>query len=127
MNRRFLAILIGVFLTVVMTLLKPISIGLLVGIVVGGAFFLLAFFTVFSICSDTSIAEALFPFALISDPALEDRWWLALPLALVQYPLYGMLCGYVWMRKRTLLWMFVLGLFVVHVMSANVASSRVKD
>ena len=109
-----------------MTLPKPISTGLIVGIVVGGAFFLLSFFTVFSICSDTSIAEGLFPFALISDPALQDRWWLALPLALVQYPLYGMLCGYVWMRKRTMLWMCVLGLFVVHVMSANLASSRVK-
>jgi|ERR1051325_4395983 hypothetical protein len=109
-----------------MTLPKPISIGLVVGIVVGGAFFLLSFFTVFSICSDTSIAEALFPFALIADPALPERWWLALPLALFQYPVYGMLCGYVWMRKRRLLWMCILGLFVVHVMSGNAASSRVK-
>jgi len=109
-----------------MTLPKPISTGLVVGIVVGAAFFLLSFFTVFSICSDTSIAEGLFPYALISDPALDDRWWMALPLALIQYPIYGMLCGYVWMRKRSLLWVCVLGLLVAHLISANAASSRVK-
>ncbi len=102
------------------------STGLVAGIVVGAALFLLSFFTVFSICSDTTIAEGLFPYALISDPTLTDRWWLALPLALIQYPLYGMLCGYVWMRKQSLLWACVLGLFVVHLISANAASARVE-
>ena len=109
-----------------MTLPKPIWVGLVVGIVVGAALFLLSFFTVFGICSDTSIAEALFPFAVISDPTLDGRWWIALPLALVQYPAYGMLCGYVWMRKRALLSACVLVLLVGHVISANVASSQVK-
>jgi hypothetical protein len=109
-----------------MKLPKPISIGLVVGIIVGAIFFLLSFFTIFSICSDTSIAEGLFPYALISDPAVGDRWWVALPLALIQYPIYGMLCGYVWMRKRSLLWVCVLGLFGVHIFCVNAASSRVK-
>jgi hypothetical protein len=109
-----------------MTLPKPISTGLVVGIVVGAAFFLFSFFTVFGICSDTSASEALFPYAVISDPTLNDRWWLALPLALIQYPVSGMLCGYVWMRKRSLVWVCALGLFCAHLISANAASSRVK-
>ncbi len=106
---------------------KPIWTGLAVGVVVGGAFFLLLFFTVFSICSTTSLAEGLFPYALISDPTLHDRWWLALPLALVQYPAYGMLCGFVWLRKRSVLWVVVLGLVVAHAMAGNAASARMKS
>jgi hypothetical protein len=113
-------------LGVAMTLPKPVSTGLAVGIAVGAVFFLLSFFTVFGICSDTRIAETLFPYALISDPAIADRWWMALPLALIQYPIYGMVCGYVWMRKRSLLWLCVIGLLVTHMISANAASSRVK-
>ena len=113
-------------LSIAMTLPKPISTGLVVGIVAGAAFFLFSFLTVFGICSDTSAAVALFPFAVFTDPTLDDRWWLALPLALIQYPIYGMLCGYVWMRKRSLLWVCVLGLLVAHVTSANAASARVE-
>ena len=109
-----------------MTLPKPISTGLVVGIVVGAAFFLFSFLTVFGICSDTSAAVALFPYAVLSDPTLDDRWRLALPLALIQYPIYGLLCGYVWMRKRSLVWVCLMGLLVAHVISANAASSRVE-
>ena len=109
-----------------MSLPKPVSTGLVVGIVVGALLFVFSFFTVFSICSDTSFAEPTFPYALIADPTLSDRWWLALPIALIQYPLYGMVCGYVWMRKRSLLWLVIVGLLIGHLLAVHCARSRLE-
>src|SRR5690242_21951805 len=77
-----------------MQILKSVTIGLVIGIVVGALFFLVSFFTVFSICSDTSIAEVLFPYAFIADPTLNKRALLALMLALPQYPIYGAALGF---------------------------------
>jgi hypothetical protein len=109
-----------------MSFAKPVWTGLVVGIVVGALFFAFSFITVFGICSDTSFAQATFPYALIADPSLDDRWWLALPMAFIQYPFYGMLCGYVWLHKRSLLWLCILGLFVAHIAAARGAASRLE-
>ena len=94
----------------------------------GGGFCLLflAFITAFSICSDTSLAEILFPYALYADPTLNDRALLALLLALVQYPAYGLVIGYVWMRRRAAVWLCVLILFLAHVIAVGGAQYRVK-
>ena len=50
----------------------PDLIGGLVGAAGGLCLLILAFLTAFGICSDTSVAEVLFPFSLAADPALND-------------------------------------------------------
>jgi hypothetical protein len=103
-------------------------IGLVVGTVIGAFFFLVSFFTIFSICSDTSIAEVLFPYALIADPTLDKRALLALILALPQYPIYGAILGFIWSfdaeRKRPFL-AAVLLLVIGHIAMARIANHRV--
>jgi len=107
---------------------KSVLVGIVIGIIVGAVFFLVSFFTVFSICSDTSVAEALFPYALIADPTLDKRALVALALALPQYPAYGAALGFIWQfdgeRKRPFL-AAVLLLIVGHLAVARVANQRV--
>lgn len=104
----------------------PIIIGGVIATCVGCCLLFLAFITAFSICSDTSLAEILFPYALYADPTLDDRGLLALLLALVQYPTYGIVIGYVWMRRRAAVWTCVMILFLAHVLAVGGAQYRVK-
>jgi len=78
----------------------PVLIGGLVGAVGGFCLLIFAFLTAFGICSDTSIAEVLFPFSLAADPTLHDLALVALLLALVQYPMYGVILGISWSKDR---------------------------
>ena len=103
---------------------KSVLIGLSAGVIVGGALFLLSFMTAFGICSDTSIAETLFPFALIVDPSLFERPFLALILALVQYPLYGIVLGVAWSKASLRIGGLVL-LVVIHIGAVTIATQRV--
>ena len=104
----------------------PVIVGGVVATCVGFFLLFLAFITAFSICSDTSVAEVLFPYALYADPALNDRALLALLLALVQYPAYGLLIGYVWMRRRSAVLACAVILFLAHAAAAAGAQHRVK-
>jgi hypothetical protein len=111
-----------------MQILKSVTVGLVIGIVVGALFFLVSFFTVFSICSDTSIAEVLFPYAFIVDPTLNKRALLALTLALLQYPIYGAALGFIWRFDNKHKWSFLaasLLLITGHLAVARVANQRV--
>jgi len=95
---------------------------------VGLAFLVISFLTAFGICSDTAIAETLFPFALAVDPTLHDRALMVLLLASVQYPLYGIILGVAWMRSRPGKLAFVaclLVMFVGHVAAVRLANQRV--
>ena len=104
----------------------PIVIGGLIG-TVGGLFLLcFAFITAFGICSDTSFAEILFPYALYADPSLFDRPYLALTLALAQYPVYSIVCGWVWVRKQSAFWACLLILLIAHMIAVGGAHYRVK-
>lgn len=103
---------------------KSVFIGLGAGVILGGTLFLLSFVTAFGICSDTSIAERLFPFALIVDPSLIQRPWLALVLSLVQYPVYGIVVGFAWNKASVRIGALVL-LVVIHIAAARVATQRV--
>src|SRR5215813_1894296 len=78
----------------------PILIGGIVGVVGGFCLLVFAFLTAFGICSDTSVAEVLFPFSLAADPTLNDLALVALLLALVQYPIYGVILGVAWLKDR---------------------------
>lgn len=112
-----------------MSLPKASWIGFIVGIVVGAAFFALSFITAFGICSDTSLAEMLFPFALIVDPSLFDHPLMGFVLALIQYPLYGFVLGIAWTRANLSKSKFVACTLVVlvgHFAAAGVATQRVK-
>jgi hypothetical protein len=111
-----------------MQILKSVTLGLVIGMVVGALFFLVSFFTVFSICSDTSIAEVLFPYAFIADPTLNKRALLALMLALPQYPIYGAALGFFWRFGNERKWPFLaaaLLLITGHLAVARIANQRV--
>jgi hypothetical protein len=109
-NRRFSAVFVGVA----------------IGFCVGFGLLIVAFFATFTICSDTSIAKLLFPFAILADPSLGDRWWLALCAALVQYPIYIGLIAFVRSRKPSMLWLTIIGLCVLHFLGMTGAASREK-
>jgi hypothetical protein len=104
----------------------PIIIGAIIGAGVGFCLLFFAFITAFGICSDTFFAEILFPYALNFDPTLHDRGLLALLLALIQCPTYGIVIGYVWVRRRAVVWQCVMILFVAHVIAIFGAQYRVK-
>lgn len=111
-----------------MSLPRPVWIGFIIGVGIGAASFLLSFFTAFGICSDTTIAESLFPFALIVSPSLFDHALIALALALIQYPIYGIVLGVAWTQTRFRKFLFAASLLVVligHVVSVGVANQRV--
>jgi hypothetical protein len=106
----------------------PVLIGGLIGAVGGFCLLLFAFFTAFSICSDTSIAEVLFPFSLAADPTLDDLALVALLLALVQYPIYGVILGISWSIDRigkSRVMACALALLVIHGIAIGVAKHRV--
>ena len=88
----------------------------------------LSFVTTFGICSDTSISETLFPFALALDPSLENHIFIALTLALVQFPIYGILLGFAWKAwAHRLAFLGCIVLMVVgHVSAVRFANSRVE-
>jgi len=102
-------------------------IGGAVGVAIGLLFFVLSFLLAFSICSDTTVAEVLFPFSLAADPTLNDHALVALVLALVQYPFYGVLLGYSFVRKRNMLMVAIGVLLILHVFSVGIAQRRVSD
>jgi hypothetical protein len=106
----------------------PVLIGGLAGFVIGLGFLVICFFLVFGICSDTSLAEMLFPYSLATDPTLDDKALPALILALIQYPLYGVALGFVWAKDRIgKLWVLacVLMLLVAHGAVVGFAKHRV--
>jgi len=75
--------------------------GLGVGTIIGSGMFMATFAVTFGICADTSTAEKIFPFALIADPSLFDRPVIAFILAAIQFPLYGLILGFAWVRGRS--------------------------
>jgi len=103
----------------------PVVIGGAVGVAIGLLVFVLSFLLAFSICSDTTVAEVLFPFSLAADPTLNDHALFALVLALVQYPFYGVLLGYSFVRKRNMLMVAIGVLLILHVFSVGIAQRRV--
>jgi hypothetical protein len=109
---------------------KPILIGVTTGVVVGGVFLTISFLTSFGICPDTTIAETLFPAAVLVDPTLIDRPLLAFVLATLQYPAYGASLGWAWTRQRKYGFAFTLCLVLLvacHVATVNRAHDRVSD
>lgn len=112
-----------------MSLPWQVWMGFIIGVGIGAAFFLLSFFTAFGICSDTTIAENLFPFAFIVSPSLFDHALIALALASIQYPIYGTVLGAAWTQARVRKFIFAASLLVVligHVVAVEVANKRVK-
>ena len=107
---------------------KPVLIGFGIGVVIGAAFFVLSFLTAFGICSDTSIAEKLFPFALIVDPSLLQRPLLAFVLAAIQYPFYGIILGIGWTQAGVRTYIYIaaiLFVLITHGVGVTYATQRV--
>jgi len=110
-----------------MFLPRPALIGFVTGVIVSAPCLFLSFVTTFGICSDTSISEALFPFALAADPSFENHVFIALTLALLQFPLYGVLLGFAWKTwagRLTFLGCIIL-LLGTHVGAVRLANHRV--
>src|SRR5260221_9636020 len=106
--------------------IPSLIVGLGAGIGVGAVIFVITFFLTFTICSDTSTAEKVFPFALIADPSLDHL--IALVVALIQFPVYGLLLGFVWAKAHATKLIFVVAivaLLVLHLMAGSFASRRV--
>src|SRR6266404_1791005 len=78
--------------------IPALFVGLGAGIGAGGILFVITFFLTFTICSDTSIAEKMFPFSLIVVPSIFAHPLVALVLALIQFPLYGIVLGFTWAK-----------------------------
>jgi hypothetical protein len=109
---------------------SPIVIASLIGIGAECCFLFLSFVTAFGICSDTAMAESLFPYALAWDPTLRDHLGLAFFLALIQWPIYGVLLGVAWMKgrsQRSLLILSFIVVFAVHLIAVAVAKNRVNN
>jgi len=71
---------------------SPAGIGITIGAIVGLILIWFSVVTALGICSDTSVAETLFPYSMIllrSDSAISA---MAI-IALVQYPIYALICG----------------------------------
>jgi hypothetical protein len=105
---------------------RPHSIGTLtaIGFGVGWVLLFAAFFLTFTICSDTTYAKLLFPFAVFADPSLMNRWWLALFVALIQYPFYFGLVALVRARKQSLVVLTVVCLVIAHIAAMAAAGFR---
>jgi hypothetical protein len=109
---------------------SPIVIGSLIGIGAECCFLFLSFISAFGICSDTTLAESLFPYALAYDPTLHEHLGFAFLLALIQWPIYGVLLGVAWMKGRSqrswLILSFIV-VFAVHLIAVAVAKNRVNN
>ena len=104
-------------------------VGLGSGVGVGAVILVITFFLTFTICPDTSTAEKVFPFALIVDPSLFDRPLVALVLAAIQFPLYGIVLGLAWAKAGETKVIFVVSLVVLlvaHIVAGSLASRRVE-
>ena len=102
-------------------------VGLGSGIGVGAIVFVITFFLTFTICPDTSTAEKVFPFALIANPNLDHL--IALALALIQFPLYGIVLGFAWAKTDATKLLFItaiVALLVVHLIAGRFATRRVE-
>ena len=75
------------------------------------------------ICADSSTAETLFPYSFWLNQ--DYLHWSLFPilLALIQYPLYGLIIGFTYMKDRAgkpkLLWLIVVVL-VVHCIAVSI-------
>src|SRR5262249_24122376 len=95
-----------------------------IGFALGCALLPVAFFLTFTMCSDTTYAKLLFPFAVLADPGLMNRWWLALFVALIQYPSYFGLVALVRARKQWLAVLTVVCLVIAHLGAMAAAGFR---
>ena len=74
------------------TTYTPIKIGAGIGAAVGLLFLAFSIVTALGICSNTSAAETLFPYSMIIGPSLDALWPMVI-IALIQYPIYGVIIG----------------------------------
>ena len=78
---------------------SPVAIGASIGAIAGVLLFAFSVFAALGICSDTSTAEMLFPYSMMILKSQEASLWPVLIIALIQYPLYGALCGQLYQLK----------------------------
>src|SRR5262245_24868051 len=79
---------------------RPILIGGIVEAVGGFCLLVYAFQTVMGVRSDTFIVEIIVPFPLAAARTPDDLVLITLIIALMQYPIYGVILGVVWSKAR---------------------------
>jgi hypothetical protein len=106
---------------------SPVFVGGLVGAAVGLCLYIFAFLATFANPFATSIAEVLFPFALSVSRTLQDSSFAVLLFALAQYPIYGAILGFAWLKNRvdkSKVIAYALALLVVHGMAVGLAKHQ---
>jgi hypothetical protein len=94
---------------------KRVLISLTVGAGVGSAFLYLSILA-FVDSSNTALGESFFPYAVVADPSLLS--WTVLTLSLIQFPLYGVILGMAWARRRRTLMACIFVILSIHLVAA---------
>lgn len=83
---------------------QSVLIGSVVGTIVGLVLLYVSAAEAFGDPENTTLAQTLFPYALLVDPTLLDSKWTVLSLAFLQYPFYGATLGFalMWTRHCTI-------------------------
>ena len=105
-------------------------VGLGAGTGVGVVLLIITFFLTFTICSDTSVAEKMFPYSMIVVPSIFSHPFIALFLAVIQFPLYGIVLAFAWARvgETKILFVAVIAVVVLlHLTAGGFATRRVAD
>ena len=104
--------------------------GLGAGVGVGVVLFVITFFFTFTICPDTSIAERVFPYSLMVVPSIFSHPLIALFLAVIQFPLYGIILAFARARGGEAKILFIAMIVVVvllHLTAGGFASQCVNQ
>ena len=94
--------------------LRPILIGSTIGAIIGCLLIYVAASAAFGDSGSTLIAQNIFPYALAVDATLLDNRWIVLGLALIQFPVYGMVLAVTWPRtwRRAIAFIICIGILV---------------
>lgn len=105
-------------------ILIPALLGVAVGMFVGALFIFLAVKTYCGVCPHITLAEMLFPYSLILDPAVSHFWGAV--LAGIQWPIYGAVISVALMSLSKKKFLFIICcLVILHVFSVREANLRV--
>lgn len=109
---------------------RPVILTTMIGALIGCCFLFYAFITAFGICSDSTVTELLFPYAVLVDPSLSESLVIILLLALIQWPLYGFFIGLAWTRaplRSIAVCVCSVLLITIHSLAVMAAHHRVEE
>ena len=104
----------------------PLWVGLIIGVVLTPVFLYLAF--IYAIHDGFRIAARLFPTAVLLSPDLDGLRVATMVLAVLQWPLYGLILGYCFMKRRRSFSPIIAAFIIIqHLVVGNIAGARVNE